>query len=258
MMETMIRTVIIDDDSHASSSLNKIIDENFNDLNLLGISENVKTGVKLINQIMPDLVFLDISLPDGTGFDILQHIEKRNFEVIFTTSHTDFAVKAFEFTALHYLLKPITIEKLELALNRYRHTRTFEEFNAKMSIANDLLANKPEKILLPTNGGLRVHQIKDIVRCESSANYTNVFFSNKEIVLVSKNLQNLDSMLSNYGFLRIHKSHLVNLDYLKEYYRGQKPYIIMEDGCIIPISASRREEISNILKNKYLMVKQLY
>jgi len=249
-----IKTVIIDDDYSASLSLKVMIEEHFSDLELIGIADSVSAGVELIETTKPDLALLDISLPDGSGFDMLNALQYRNFEVIFTTSHTDYAIKAFEFSALHYLLKPITLEKLKSAVARIKSFDTFENFNDKMQVVADTLVNKPEKILLPTGGGLRVHEIKDIIRCESDANYTNVFFVNKEKILVSKNLQNLDSILSDYGFLRVHKSHLINVAYLKEFYRGKKPYIVMNDGIVIPISNTRRDEVNRILKLHYVII----
>ena len=160
---------------------------------------------------------LDISLPDGDGFDVLENAGYRTFEVIFTTASDKFAIKAFEFSAIHYLLKPINFKELQQAVDRFEQVRGDNMLNEKVSILKGSLNKNYKKIILPSAEGLILKDLDDIIRCEADSNYTIFFFSNKEKLLISKSLNNFEKILTDIHFCRIHNKHLINLKYVERY-----------------------------------------
>jgi two-component system LytT family response regulator len=189
-------------------------------------------------------------LPDGSGFDILEKTLFTGFEVIFQTSFNEYAVQAFEFSALHYLLKPINFDKLKRALDRYKTYKTYDNLDNKLRILKESISTeKPNNILLQSGEGLTMYNINEIVRCMADANYTKIFFNNGENILISKNLQNFDTMLSGSNFVRVHNSHLVNLKYVKKFIRGKHAYIVLADGNEIPISEQKKDEFKEQLSH---------
>jgi two-component system LytT family response regulator len=235
-IKSKIRVVIIDDEEVCSNSLTLLLKNEFPEIVLLGIGKSVQEGISLINHLMPDLVFLDIALPDGNGFDILEQTSFKNFEVIFTTSFNDFAIQAFEFSALHYLLKPITLQKVKSAIQRYNNFKTFDGIDYKLNTLKDILNNKNDNIVLSTLQGFSLFNISDIIRCEADTQYTNVFFNDGNVLVISKNLNIFESILKSHSFLRIHKSHLVNMKYFKKYVKIKPSYMVLKDNSEIPIS----------------------
>lgn len=254
-MNKSTRILIVEDDKNASQALASLILSELKSFEIIGIAESVAEGCERIEATNPDLVLLDINLPDGLGLEILQNAPNRNFEVIFTTSYEEHAVKAFEMAALHYLIKPITKANLVPALDRYKGNETFRDVSEKIQIVADVQSNKPKKILLQTNGGQTAYNISDIVRCEADGAYTEFFFNSGvrilDKVIVSKNLQNYESILGDDGFVRVHKSHLINISYIKKYYRGRGARLVMTDGVEIPISQTRHEEISRVIEKHF-------
>lgn len=248
-MNELINAVIIDDEDTFSSALEIILSKNFLNIKILGSANSVAAGITLINETKPNLVFLDINMPDGTGFDLLDQAGNKDFETIFTTSFSEFAFRAFEFSALHYLMKPITLDNLKNAMERYAKLHSKDRFDEKLRILKESLLDKPQKILLPSSDGQYVVNISDIVRCEAAANYANVYFIDKKHQLISRPLQNLDRILNDLNFVRIHSKHLVNLRFVKKYVGGRTPYVILTDLSEIPISQSQKSDFANRLKH---------
>ena len=242
-----INTVIIEDDDSSISNLELLIDTYTSNLAVKGIAKTMSEGLTLINTVKPDLIFLDINLPDGNGFDLLNNTIVNNFKVIFTTVYDKYAVRAFEISALHYLLKPVTAEKLIEAVKRYP-AETKDSFEDKITILKESLIEKPRKIMLPTSDGLELFNIGDIIRCEADGNYTNVFFNNKKQIMISKPLKSLEENLKELDFSRIHHGNLINLKYLKKYVKGKKPYVVMTDNNTYSISESRRKAFTDELE----------
>ncbi|MBS1538458.1 MAG: response regulator transcription factor [Bacteroidetes bacterium] len=244
-----LQVVIVDDEENSQDVLNNLITTRFPSLNISGIAYSVNKAVQLIDTVQPDIVFLDIALPDGSGFDVLERTMYTGYEVIFQTSFNEYAVQAFEFSALHYLLKPITYEKLKRALDKYKSYKTHDNLDSKLRILKESITDKLNNILLPSGDGLTMYNINEIVRCMADANYTKIFFNSGEHILVSKNLQNFDSMLSGSNFVRVHNSHLINLKYVRKYVRGKHSYIILSDGNEIPISENKKDDFKEQLSH---------
>lgn len=243
-----IGVVIVDDEENSLSSLQILIQTKFSNLTILGSATNVEDAIKLINDVKPELLLLDISLPDGSGFDIIEKTSFKGYEVVFTTSYNNYAIQAFEFSALHYLLKPINQQKLASALERYKNFKTFDGIDYKLSIMRDSLNDKLDNILLSTNNGISMFSISEIVRCEASTQYTNVYFNNGSVLLVSKNLKNFDDLLINHSFVRPHNSHLINMKYFKKYVKTKPSYIVMKDRSEIPVSENLRDQFISSLE----------
>ena len=242
-----IRTIIVDDEENSISVLHLLINKFCPELQIVGISKNVKDSIELIKKTKPELLFLDISLPDGTGFDILDKMEHYHYEVIFTTVHNKYAVRAFEISALHYLLKPISSEKLRDAVNRYSKNDE-NDIDEKLKILKDSLIEKPQKIMLPTSEGLSVFNISEIIRCEADGNYTTIYFNDKSKLLISKPIKSLNTILSELHFSRVHNKHLVNLKYIDKYVKGRKPYLVLSSQESIPISETRKNQFVDELR----------
>jgi two-component system LytT family response regulator len=229
-MADAIRVVIVDDEKKSILTLSKLLNVYCPHVKVIGTAQTVSESIETINFLKPDLVFLDISLPDGDGFDILENVDHRSFEVIFITASDKFAIKAFEFSAIHYLLKPINFKELQHAVERFEQIKGDNLLNEKISILKESLNKNYKKIILPSFEGLIMKDIDDIIRCEADSNYTIFLFTNKEKLLVSKSLNNFEKILADINFCRIHNKHLVNLKYVTKYIKGKAGYVIMQDG----------------------------
>ena len=248
-MNEIINSVIIDDDENFISTLEIQLRRNFPRVNIVGTAKSVREGIALINKKTPDLIFLDINLLDGSGFDILEKTNYKSYEIIFTTSYSEFALRAFEFSALHYLMKPISIEKLKDAINRYSKVHDKNHIDEKLKILKESLLDKPQKILIPSSSGANIYNISEIVRCEAEDNYAYIYFNNTQKLLISKPLQSLDKILKDMDFVRIHSKHLINLRYVKKYIAGRKPIVILSDNTELPISQTQKSDFAERLKH---------
>ncbi|MBN1339794.1 MAG: response regulator transcription factor [Bacteroidales bacterium] len=238
----MIRVLIIDDEEKARTALRNLLEKHCPEIRILGEAGNVKSGLELIREEHPEAVFLDVQMPDGTGFNLLEQVGKIDFKVIFVSAYDKFAIQAFKFSAIDFLQKPVDPELLIEACTRLGKSESrFEEINKKLEV---LLGNMNsfEKIALPTMDGIIFVKIKEITRCESDNNYTNIFLSTGQKIIVSKTLKEYDDMLTPFNFFRIHKSYLINLAYLQRYKKGEGGSVIMEDGTELEVSRRRKEE----------------
>lgn len=238
----MTRVLIIDDEEKARTALRNLLEKHCPDIRIMGEAGNVRSGLELIEQEQPDAIFLDVQMPDGTGFNLLEQAGKINFKVIFVSAYDSFAMQAFKFSALDYLQKPVDPDLLIDACSRLVKSESrYEEINKKLEV---LLGNMNsfEKIALPTMDGIIFVKIRDITRCESDNNYTNIFLNNGQKIIVSKTLKEYDDMLTPFNFFRIHKSYLINLAYLQRYKKGEGGSVIMEDGAELEVSRRRKEE----------------
>ena len=236
----MIRSVIIDDEEKGRNTLRNFLTKYCNNISVVAEGDCVKSGLEKISSYNPDLVFLDIQMPDGTGFNLLEQIKEINFKVIFVTAYDQYALKAFKFSAIDYLLKPIDPEKLIEAVNRLSDFEDIKSINNKLEV---LVGNKNrfEKIALPTVNGVHLVKIKDIIRCESDSNYTTIFLASGKKILVTKTLKEYDEMLTPMHFYRVHQSHLINLAFVEKYHKGEGGFVIMEDGSEIEVARRRKE-----------------
>jgi len=248
----MLRAVVIDDIETIRKNNIAIIKSNCPNISIVGQADSVESGLQLIRQLVPDLVFLDVEMPDGTGFDLLQKLKPIAFKVIFITGHEDFAIRAFRFSAIDYLLKPLDAEELAEAVKKAEESLSKEVFDMKLS---NLFANleRPkdlQKIVLKTADRIYSVNIQDVVSCESDKNYTTFNFINAPKLVVSTNLKEYETMLAPYNFFRTHKSHLINMAYFDHFIKsdgGNK--IVMKNNLSVPLSVRKKEEFLVLLDN---------
>ncbi len=244
----MIKAVLVEDEKNSQELISGLINDYCEGVEVGGIAGNVAEALKLIEEEEPELLFLDIELPDGDGFQVLEKSPFRGMDVIFITAYDQYATRAFKFSATDYLLKPVDIDELQEAVNRVlqkRKNTPQEEQEARLDalIQNLKHFQKPlKRIVLPTSNGFTVVNPDDIIRCESDRNYTFIFLKDGRKILVSKTIKEYDEMLSDYNFFRIHQSHLINLSYLKNYTRGRGGYVELTDGSVLDVSARRKSE----------------
>lgn len=243
------KLLIIDDENRTREFVKKIIDSFQLDIEVFTDGENVETGIEAINRINPDIVLLDIQMPDGTGFDVLNSIETKNFEVIFITAYQEYAIKAIKFSALDYILKPIDSEELHSSIITAMDALEFRrEDDQYLALENNIQATNRRKLVLKTQESVFVVDLSEIVRCEADKNYTFFFLNSGKKILVSRTLKDFETMLNGYGFFRIQQSHLINLEYLDRYDKTQGGAIIMKDGVSVPLSSAKKEQFFKLLE----------
>ncbi len=242
-----LKAAIVDDVALARETLKEDLATYCPDVEIIGEADGVVTGSKLLKQINPDVVFLDIQLQDGSGFDILEILGDISFQVIFTTASDAFAIKAFKFSAIDYLLKPVDPDELMEAVNK------LSKANIPQQNSYDLLLNTvkektlPKRMALHTLEKIHVTEISDIVRCESNGNYTTFFFKNGQKLLVTKTLKEYDQLLSEHKFARVHQSHLINSHQIKEFVKVDGGYLVMHDGSKVPVSMRKKSVVMKLL-----------
>jgi two-component system LytT family response regulator len=251
----MIKAIIIDDEPFCVESLMYKLTENCADVQVIAACKNAADSIATLQEQQPDLIFLDIDLPDLDGFKLLEQLPVINFQVIFTTAYNEFAVKAFKFNALDYLLKPIDEEELVQAVERFRQRARQEPGMQQLQqLLQNLQLNTREhgRMALPTARGQLFIDLADIIRLESESNYTRFYLADKTNVLVSRTLKDYEAMLSGHNFVRVHHSSIINLLHVKEYYKGKGGTVMMDDGMEIEISVRRKqfllEKLSAFLK----------
>jgi len=247
-MEDIIRTILIDDEKMSLLTLKALLGGQFPKINIVGTGESVEQGVSLIDELKPDLVFLDIRLPDGEGFDVIEKVTFKHFKVIFITSSNKYAVKAFEFAALHYLVKPVTFEGLKTAIDRFKDF-TEEDIDNKLRIFRDSLKSKNEKIIIPSTDGLNIVKLGDILRLEADDVYTLFYMIDGHRYIASKPLNNYEKILEDLPFSRVHSKHLINLMFVKRYVKGKGGAVIMEDNKEVEVCVRKKAEFLEKLKN---------
>lgn len=240
-----IRTVIIDDEDHCISTLLKMLDMFCPEIEVLGTAGSVEDAIKLINRSKPELVFLDINLVNGDGFTVLELVEKRDFGVIFTTAFDYFAIRAIEFSALGYLLKPVNFKELVNAVNRYKEFRLTME---KYEFFKQNLGKNLERIVLPRIDGYDVVPVDEIVFCEGVDKYTVIRMKDKKEITVSKMLNEVEEALEGLSFFRISNNVLINLTYVKSYDRSRTPTIRLEGNYTFEVASRRKKDFFESLK----------
>lgn len=247
-MEGKIQTIIVEDEPKSLLTLQSLLNRYCPEVNVIATAGTVESGLQVLEKFSPELVFLDIAMPDGDAFDLLNRIGQVDFEIIFITAYNDFALKAFEFSALHYLLKPINFQELQSAVRRFMKIRDRDNIGSRLDVLNNSLKNHFDKISLPSSDGLTIVELKDIVRLEAAGNYSTVFMANNQSMVVTKTLYQFEEILEGLNFSRIHNTHLINLAYIKKYQRGQGGIVTMNDGTRITVSRSRKNEFINALR----------
>jgi two-component system LytT family response regulator len=240
----MIKAIIVDDEQHCISRLTRLLEENCaQTVEVIGVCTTGKDGFEKISNLKPDLVFMDIQLGESTGIDLLKQIGKIDFEVIFTTAYDNYAIQAFKFSAIDYLLKPVEADELSAAVQRLRHINDQKQLADRLQnlFQNLKGGSTPARISVPTNNGLVFLNVQDITRCEADVNYTTIYLKDKSTLTVAKTLKDFDQMLSVHQFFRIHSAHLINLQSVKSYHRGKGGYVIMNDNTSLEVSSRRKD-----------------
>jgi two-component system LytT family response regulator len=252
----MITALLIDDDSNLRNGMKGLLDMYAPDIKIIGEADSVKLGVEAIEAYKPDVIFLDIQLGDGTGFDILEQLAQKKGKltshVVFITAHEQYAVKAFRFSALDYLLKPVDPEELHKVTDKIKKIVSNNESYAHIDLLLENIRKKVDKfkrIALSTSDGIHLFEVSDIIRLESQDNYTKFYIKDNKPVLIAKTLKEYEDMLSEEGFERIHQSHLINLSYLRSYIKKDGGYAVMADNSHLPISQRKKERLQELLKS---------
>lgn len=246
----MLRAVVIDDIETIRHDNVAMIKANCPNVSIIGQADSVESGAALIKQVAPDLVFLDVEMPDGTGFDLLQKMKPLQFKVIFISGYEDFAIRAFRFSAIDYLLKPLRAVDLVEAVKKAEESISNEMLEIKF---NNLFSNleRPknlQKLVLKTTDKIYSVNVQDIVNCESDKNYTTFHFINAPSLVVSTNLKEYDTMLTPHNFFRTHKSHLINMAYFDHFVKSEGGNtIVMKNKTSIPLSVRKKDEFLILL-----------
>lgn len=241
----MLRVIIVEDEKHSQETLRNMLVEFCPEVEVCGIAENVDAAVDLVHSCRPDLLFLDVELQTGTGFDVLDQLAGLNFEVIFTTAFEQYAIKAIKLSSIDYLLKPIDLDELLQAVEKAREKKSAEENQAQLQVLLSNLnrnAAASHRICLATSEGLEFLQTDDILFCEANGSYTNFFLKNGNKIIVSKNLKEYELLLGEGHFMRVHNKYLINLHEVKRFVKSDGGYILMKNDAQISISPRRRDD----------------
>jgi two-component system LytT family response regulator len=248
--ENMVRTVIIDDENHVRETIGRLLAMHCPQVKVVGAADGVESGLKIIRNLHPHLVLLDIRMDDGTGFDLLHKFETIDFKVIFITAYEKYAVQAFKFAAIDFLLKPVNPEELAEAVKRAEflvqehlqsQLQTLEE-NLKTDI------RQKKKVVLKTLENIYLVDLQNITHFESDGCYTYVHTTTGDRILISKTLREFDDMLIDSGFYRVHKSYLINLSQINRFEKHEGGYIILNNDCKIPVASRKREELLDLFE----------
>lgn len=247
MADHKLTAIIIDDMELARASLKADLADYCKDIEVIGEANGVMSGAKLLKQLQPDILFLDIEMEDGDGFDLLDISSTNLNSVIFVTARQDYALKAFQYSALDYLLKPVDPELLVKAVNKMIAKKLSSKKQLELLKGTIKSEGTLDKIALHTSEKIEVAEIKDIVRLESMTNYTYFYFTDGSKLLITRTLKEFDTMLSSSGFERVHQSHLINMQHVKAYIKTEGGYIAMKDGSHVPVSVRKKPYVMSIL-----------
>lgn len=244
-----MRAIIVDDERNGRENLAGMLKNYCQEVDLLEQAESVSEAVRLIKTLDPDLVFLDIEMPGANGFQLLEHFDHFRFEVIFVTAHDRYAIRAIRFSAADYILKPIDSHELKVAVEKVanRLKRRYEDQRLRELHRNLSMPSAP-RIGLPMDGRIEFSEVGKIVRCQGESNYTHIWFDNGRHLLVAKTLAEFEELLADYGFSRVHKTHLVNFNFVASFVNFGNNHLVLKNGERIPVSRRRKETVLEVLK----------
>jgi two-component system LytT family response regulator len=245
----MIQCILIDDERNALEMMEWLLKTYCPEVEIVAMCNSAQQGIEAIREHKPDVIFLDIEMPRMNGFDMLEQFDKLTFDVVFCTAYDQFAIKAFKYSALNYLLKPVDPDDLKATVARIEERKsmpTREQLQLLMQHIHQPAKSTPQRIALTTNDGMIFVPTADIIYCEAESNYTTVVLQGGRKVIVSKVLKDIDEALSGPDFCRVHSSFLINVNRIKKYVRGDGGYLIMDDDANISISRNRRQEFMEL------------
>ena len=249
----MLKAIIIDDEPYCCEIMAAMLEECCADIEVMAVCNNGADGLAQIGKRSPDLVFLDVEMPRMNGFEMLELLPSVNFHLIFTTSYDQYALKAFRFSAVDYLLKPIDRHELQKAMQKVIE-RSRPPLPQQLEILMQRIhhnGSPVNKIALPTMEGLQMVPVSDIISCESDDNYTVFLLKNKRKIVVSSTLKDIEEILEDYHFIRVHRSYLVNINEIDKYQKGEGGYLVMSDGSTVDVSRNKKEVLlKKLLPNR--------
>lgn len=240
-----MKTIIVDDIKKNREILVELLGDYCPQVEIVGQASDVNSAFPLIQEQNPDLVLLDVEMPEGTGFDLLDKFEQVSFEVVFVTAHDRYALKAIKFCALDYILKPVDVKELIQAIHRVSEKLKERNSSSNFSHLIQNIKNKnilQHKIAVPTQEGFIFVEVDDILRCEADGSYTSIILKNKKSIYATRKIKGFDDLLSDYHFFRVHRSFLVNLNYIEKYHKGEGGYVVMSDGISVDVSRRKKDE----------------
>ncbi|MEX0982308.1 MAG: LytTR family DNA-binding domain-containing protein [Bacteroidales bacterium] len=251
MNSKKIRAIIIDDEIHARENLTGLIEAHCTEIELVGEAANIPQAIDLINTRAPELLFLDIRLSDTTGFQLLEILHSHTFGVIFTTAYDNYAIKAIKFSAVDYLLKPIDYKELKEAVRRFSDKSVLEKKVMQLEILIENLSKDGafRRLGINMDGKTEMIVVQEVIRLQAESNYTRLFFRNGDTIMVTKTLVEFEDLFEGLDFLRVHKTHLINVSYAKSLQKQHDWMIHMEGGTVVPVSRRRRAIVSQRLKS---------
>ena len=245
----MISTVIIEDETASQELLSSLVIEYCPYIKLLGVAGTVDSAMQLIHDVQPDLVFLDVHIGQKTGFDVLDGLVEKDFKVIITTAHEEYALKAFKYEAIDYILKPYTpkdvIKSVQRIKEKLEDSKAFHQL--EKVIKNSIQHKESENISFPISDGLKVYKIRSITRIEGSGAYCRIFSLDTKPLLISKSMKEVEVLLPENLFFRIHDSHIINLKHIKEFRKEDGGVVILENDDQIPVSRRKKQEFLDVL-----------
>ncbi len=245
----MIKAIVIDDEAKARRIIDALLKEYCPEVEVVAIAEDVPSGVIAINQHKPDVLFLDVEMPGYTGFQLLDFFKEVDFEIVFTTAHSDYALQAFRVSAIDFLLKPIQISELIAAVEKVKAKRDSQSRERLSVLKENFKDNAIRKLALPVSDGLVFVEVEDISHLEADGAYTHFHFSNGKKVIVSKKIKEFEEALSSQNsFYRTHRSFIINLKKMKQYVKQEGGYILLENNVQIPLARERKEEFVSVIE----------
>lgn len=249
----MIKAIIVDDEKDGAEVLQFLIQQNCSNIQILSLEHSVESAISAIQKHKPDLVFMDIEMPTGTGFDVIQNTNEIGYETIFITAYEHYAIKAFKTNAIDYLLKPVDIDELTNAVKNAEKRISSSNKTNNTAIEALILGaiQKSKKISIPSQDGILWVDLEDIIRFEADSNYTHVYVKNRKKIMVAKTLKSFEDQLLNTVFCRVHSTHLINLNEIEKYIKGDGGIVVLKDNSNIPVSRANKAELLTKL-NLYL------
>jgi two-component system LytT family response regulator len=242
---SVMKAVIIDDEPAIGNTISSILKKNFSDIIVIATAGSVAEGLTAIMLHKPEIVFLDVELPDGSGFDILKQLSSVTFRIIFITGHREYALDAIKVSALDYILKPIDNDEFIAAINKARELIDHEEEQLKLSALKENIRERKvlKRIILRTSDALQLISVADIIRAEAESNYTHFYLRGGKHIMVSRTIKEYDAMLSGSGLIRVHQSHLVNIDFIDKFLKRDGGHLKLKDGSVVQVSPNLKQKV---------------
>lgn len=246
-----MKVIIVDDEASVRNSISRVLRELYPGIDIIAEGSNVEEGFNAVIRNKPDLLFLDVEMPDGSGFDLINRLIPVDFKVVFITGHQEYALKAIKMSALDFILKPFSEEDISNAVRKAMEAINRDQEHAKFQVLKENIEGRRilKRIVLPTADNIHLVSISDIIRAEADSNYTSFFIADDQKIMVSRTIKEFDTLLSGSGMIRVHQSHLVNIAFIDKYVKRDGGYLVLKDGTDIPVSQNLRKQVLSAINN---------